>query len=193
MTDILGELKKNPKQTAILITLVSVIGLIAYINFVLLSQIRSVAAQITTAKKMRSELAAAEKDAAGVSLLEKEIFANKEKINKYEKMLPAEQEIPELLEELSGMAKAANVKIVAITPVTASKADTMQKDRVYQEIPILVSARSGYHELGRFLNSFENCDRFMKVVDMEIKANKSALTRHDVELLITTYVLLKEK
>ncbi len=192
MSDIWNDLKKNPKQTAILITLLSVIALIIYINFALLPQIRNAIGQTAKAKKMRSEIVSAEKDIKGIGFLKNEIISNKDKINKYEKMLPAEQEIPKLLEELSDMAKAANVKIVAITPAT-NKPAAAGKGSVYQEIPILISARSGYHELGHFLYNLENCDRFIKIVDIEIRGNKASPNRHDVELLITTYVLLTEK
>ena len=88
------------------------------------------------------------------------------------------------------MAKSANTKIVGIMPVTG-KEEKAEKNQIYKEIPILISAKSGYHELGRFLNSLENSDRFMKVGDMHIRANPATPKKHDVELLVLTYILLK--
>ena len=106
-------------------------------------------------------------------------------------MLPAEQEIPKLLEDLSDMAKRANVKILGITPM-ASKQEA-QPAEIYQEIPILINAKSGYHELGKFLSDLENAGRFMKVADIKIKENKVSPKKHDVELLVLTYKLLRNK
>ena len=39
----------------------------------------------------------------------------------------------------------------------------------------------------------EDADRFMKVADIDIKANKATPKKHDVELLVLTYVLAKAK
>ena len=90
------------------------------------------------------------------------------------------------------MAKRSDVKILGITPL-ASKQEAPASERAYQEIPILMNARSGYHELGKFLSDLENAGRFMKVVDIKIKENLSTPKKHDVELLILTYVLLESK
>ena len=112
-------------------------------------------------------------------------------MERYEKTLPAEQEIPSLLETLSRMAKSSNIKISALTPVSGSGKGG-ETTHTYREIPILISAKSGYHELGQFLSAMENSDRFMKVVDIDIRANNTTPRKHDVELLICTYILLNE-
>ena len=124
--------------------------------------------------------------------LKKQVAQYQDKIQRYEGMLPAEQEIPKLLEDLSQMAKESNVKIVGLTPLQ-SKQGSQGPDEIYQEIPIRISARSGYHELGKFLSNLENSDRFMKVADIKIKENKATPKKHDVELLVLTYVLLWNK
>src|SRR3989338_6461538 len=129
-----------------------------------------------------------------ISMIEKyksNIEAYKAKVERYEKTLPAEQEIPSLLETLSRMAKSSNIKISALTPVSGSGKGG-ETTHTYREIPILISAKSGYHELGQFLSAMENSDRFMKVVDIDIRANNTTPRKHDVELLICTYILLNE-
>jgi hypothetical protein len=54
----------------------------------------------------------------------------------------------------------------------------------------MISARAGYHELGKFMSTLENSGRFMKCADMRMKANTSNPKKHDVELLVLTYVCL---
>lgn len=126
-------------------------------------------------------------------LYEKTITSYGEKIDRYEKMLPAEKEIPALLEDLSAMARDSNIKILGITPVVAApeKNNRPRAAGIYQEIPILINAKSGYHELGDFINNLENARRFMKVIDIGIRANKGTPEKHDVELIVMTYILPK--
>ena len=75
----------------------------------------------------------------------------------------------------------------------SKKEEKKQALQVYQEIPILITAKSGYHELGQFLAKLENAERFMKVVGMTIKSNKATPKKHDAELLVLTYILTKGK
>lgn len=186
------DFQKNKKQTAILITLGAVFALIAYLNFLLIPQAASVVETFRTMSKLNSDVKGAVRNIAAIGALEKEIAVSDEKIERYVKMLPAEKEIPAFLENLAAMARDANVRIVAITPV-AGKETEGEKGRIYQEMPIQISAKSGYHELGHFLASLESSDRFIKVVDIDIRGNSSMPKRHDIDLLLTTYVLIKGK
>ena len=183
---------KNTKQVALIALLAGIGVLYLYVNFLLLPQIYSVATIYGKTAKLESDLKSAESDISGVDGLRKQAALYRGKIEEYGRMLPAEQEIPKLLEDLSDMAKKSNVKIVGITP-TQNKQEAQAPDAIYQAIPILISARSGYHELGKFLSDLENSDRFMKVADLKIKANNTAPKRHDIELLVLTYVLLGSK
>jgi Tfp pilus assembly protein PilO len=104
-------------------------------------------------------------------------------------MLPTEDRIPALLENLSEMAKNANMNIVSIMPI--GKGPTRPEAHACREIPIMITAKAGYHELGRFLSALEHSGRFMKVTDLQIKGNKAIPKKHDVELSVVTYVLLE--
>jgi len=186
------DFQKNKKQTAILITLGAVFALIAYLNFILIPQAVSVIGTFKNMSKLGIDLKSAARDITKIGGLEKEMTSYGEKMERYVKMLPAENEIPAFLENLSAMARDANVRIAAITPV-AGKEQEGEKGRIYQEMPIQISAKSGFHELGHFLASLESSDRFIKVVDIEIKGNTVTPKRHDIDLWLTTYVLVKGK
>lgn len=192
MAKFILDFQKNKKQTALLITLGAVLAFIAYLNFLLIPQAASVISTFKNMAKLNADVRGAVSDIASIGSLEKEISSYDEKIERYVNMLPAEKEIPALLENLAAMARDANVRIVAITPVTGKETDG-EKGRIYQEMPIQISAKSGYHELGRFLLSLESSDRFIKIVDMEVRGNSTTPKRHDIDLLLTTYVLLKGK
>lgn len=192
MPELQIDFSKSQKQIMMLIVVSSLIALIAYFNFLLKPQMRKVFSTVSMLNKSQNDLRSAQADIANIDKYKNDISMFEEKVDRYEKMLPAEQEIPSLLESLSTIAKNSNIKIVGITP-TALREGSGARDRVYQEIPILISAKSGYNELGRFLSSLENSDRFMKVADIEIRSNRVMPKKHDVELLVLTYVLPKNK
>lgn len=184
---------KNPKhQTIILAALIAILAVILYFTILLQSQVMRVVGVVIKNHKMKVELKSMESEIANIDRYKKEIDAYKDKVERYERMLPVEQEVPNLLENLSGMARGSGVKIVGITPVSTSEGK-MREGNIYQEIPVLISAKSGYHELGNFMDKLEDSDRFMKVADIAINANKGAPRKHDLEVLILTYVLLKGK
>lgn len=181
---------KNSRHLMLISVVLGLGILYLYINFLLLPQIRGVAKAYDKARKAGVDVRAAERDASKVEVLKKEVAQYKGKIESYESMLPAEQEIPKLLEDLSGMANNSGVKIIGITPLQ-SKREASSGQEIYQETPILINAKSGYHELGKFISRLESADRFMKVVDINISTSKASPKRHDVELLVLTYVLLR--
>jgi Tfp pilus assembly protein PilO len=188
------DLKDPRTQTLMLTVLVTLIAAALYLYFVFVPQVVRVFKLTASAGKMRSELKTARVVIKDFERLKSELKEQSLKVESYEKKLPAEQEIPALLENLSNMAKGSDIKIIGIVPaISYFKDDKPAKEsQIYREIPILITAKSGYHELGRFLNSLENADRFMKVVDMNISANKMSPNKHDVELMVCTYVLLTE-
>jgi type IV pilus assembly protein PilO len=183
---------KDPKtQTVILMVLLGALIAVLYISYVFLPQVTSDINIIGKTIGMRRDLKEARLLITEKGNLKKKAQEYNEKIERYEKKLPAQEEIPSLLEGLSKMARNANITIIGITPVTL-KGQKEKKGQVYQEIPILITAKSSYHELGHFLSNLENGDRFIKVVDIAIKANVAAPKKHDVELMVYTYVLPSE-
>lgn len=180
---------KDPKtQSRILIGLLGILLFVVYVYFIFIPQLTKDVVAVGKTITLRREMREAKYLIGQTDILRKKVGDYKDKIELYEQKLPAQQEIPSLLENLSKMARNANISIIGITPVVL-KMQKEQKSAVYKEIPILITAKSGYHELGRFLSNLENGDRFMKVVDISIKANSTTPKKHDVELMVYTYVL----
>ncbi len=184
------DFKKNAKQIMIFMALVAMLALVSYFNFILRPQVSWAVGAIRNMSKMAGDLKRSKDTIARIPKFKSDISAYKGQVDSYERMLPAEQEIPTFLENLSGMAKSSGVKIEGVAPVT-KKEEKAQTGQVYQEMPILITAKSGYHELGQFLCRLENAERFIKVVDITIRSNKLTPKRHDVELLVLTYILTK--
>lgn len=184
---------KDTKQMMAVAALIGFAALYLYVKFLLLPQIQGVVKHDEATKKISAQVKVTEREISEIEGLKKQVELYRGKIDSYERMLPAEQEIPKLLEDLSDMAKNANVKIVGITPLALAPRQEPRPDDIYQEIPILINARSGYHELGKFASDLENSDRFMKIVDLNIKENKATPKKHDVSLWVLTYKLTRNK
>ena len=189
---ILSDLKKSPKQMMIVVSVATVALVLAYGFFFLKPQITGIFAMMGRLVKVSADLRTAKSDISKIGSMKSDVDAYNKKVDQYEKTLPAEDGIPGLLESLSEMANKANVSIAGIVPLD-KKIDSKAEVRVYKEIPILITAKSGYHELGNFLSALEKSDRFMKVADIQIKADKASPKRHNIELMVVTYVLLGGK
>ncbi|PIU41574.1 MAG: hypothetical protein COS99_04485 [Candidatus Omnitrophica bacterium CG07_land_8_20_14_0_80_42_15] len=139
------------------------------------------------------------------------------KMRYYENMLSGEEQIPSLLEELSGMARESNVKIIGIKPTKLNTSkDTVKKEVVsriradaardankeapkvkkakasYHEIPISVEAKCGYHQLGVFISKLENANRLLVVNDIEIKTDPMTPREHNVSLIVSAFLMTEE-
>lgn len=191
LNKIFSDIAKNQKQMTMIIAGVVLLALFLYITFVFSPQIVKIFSISGKLTKATTDLKNAQSDVAKIDSMKAAIEAYKTKVGKYEKTLPTEEGIPGLLESLSEMAKSSNMSIAGIVPVASR--DIKSQSRVYKEIPITINAKSGYHELGRFMSNLENSDRFIKISDMQIKFNRPTPKKHDVELLVVTYVLLEGK
>ena len=189
ITSLLARLKSNPKQMVIAVFAALIIVLLVYFNFLLNPQIVYLFSSRSKLSQLNADLKSARNDIAKIGDMRKQVEMYNKKIGQYEKTLPTKEGIPSLLENLSEMAKSANMRIVGIVPVDHN--EPAASGRAYKEMPIKIIAKAGYHELGRFLSSLENSDRFMKVIDMLVRADKASPKKHDVELMLVTYVLLE--
>jgi len=109
-------------------------------------------------------------------------------LESYSKGLPGQKEIPEFLEELSSVAKVSGVKILSITPSELKEAKSVEAREYYGEMPVFITAESGYHQLGFFINNIESGERFILVEDLNIQHNAESPRKHDVMLTLKTYV-----
>lgn len=182
------DLKDKKTQVAVLIGLLSILAAVIYVSFVLVPQVERVFEAVGQASKLSSDLRDARSDVANIPKFKSDMASYEEKVERYEKMLPAEQEIPAFLESLSGMARSSGIKIGGIMPVI-TKEDKAKRASVYKEQTILINAKSGFHELGKFLSSMENADRFIKVSDLSIKSSAQSPKKQDVEIMVLTYTL----
>lgn len=112
------------------------------------------------------------------------------------KLLPAEEELPQVIELLSDLAGRSQVKIQTIfpqrapeppvqTPVPAEQAKAMPE--VSKEVLIQVDAVAGFHQLGAFLSLVETGDKPMQVSSLQVVADPREPRRLQVKLVFQAY------
>ena len=190
--NLLKELKKDQKKMVIIAALVTITALFAYFRLLFVPQVSGLFNTVAKVNKLKTELKNAEADIAKMGAMRIAIASYDEKIGRYGDLLPTETGIPTLLGSLSEMARSSGMKIVSIVPVE-DKGNKTQQGQAYQTIPIMMNTRAGYHELGKFFSTLEDSERFIKIADIRIKSTAASPKKHDVELLVLTYILLEGK
>ena len=123
--------------------------------------------------------------------IKKEISELDEKGLLYANKLPKEEEFPLVLENLSDMAKTTGVKITKIMPYKdyLPVSDSGSISAVYKQREISITAQCGYHQLGEFIAELEGAERFMETSDIRINSNAANPKRHNIELVVKTFIL----
>jgi type IV pilus assembly protein PilO len=112
----------------------------------------------------------------------------------YSEQLPVAKDIPKLLEGLSSMAKSSKVKILSITPSELrADAKVAGSEKYYKEMPIRITAKSGYHQLGHFISNLERGKRLIIINDLGIKNDSKTPRMHSVRIVLNAYVSVEEK
>ncbi|MGD2279419.1 MAG: type 4a pilus biogenesis protein PilO [Candidatus Omnitrophota bacterium] len=118
----------------------------------------------------------------------------REEYAEYSKKLPMEKEIPEFLEGISSIAKKSRVRIVSITPSELRSVESGGKViPYYKEMPILITAKSGYHQLGKFISDLEGGGRFMTISNLRIQYDTNFPRMHNERIKLLTYVSVEDK
>jgi Tfp pilus assembly protein PilO len=114
--------------------------------------------------------------------------------------LPSEEELPVVIEFLSGLASQTQVKIQTIFPqrpldpmagLGGGDAKTPAELMVYKEIPIQIDAQANFHQLGTFLALVEASDKPMQVSTLRISGNPKEPRWHNVNLSILSYFAVR--
>lgn len=189
----LSELLKGKDKKEVIVALVFALGCLLYVFGALPPQFGMVSNMSGEIKKLKADLNEARADIGERPSYKIALEESRGKYRYYQALaLAHEQEIPALLEMLSGMARESGVKIAGIKPLRGRESFVEVAGSIYKEIPVQIIAKSGYHELGEFLERMEKAKKFVNIKDIRIESNASSIKKHDVELLISAYLVAGE-
>jgi len=141
--------------------------------------------KITEKQSFVSKAGSIEKQREKIENAKIRIDELKNDISFYEKKLPTEKDIPDLLQYLSTVAKESDVKLLEIE----KKQEIRQEEMLYVTVPFKLILKGGYHNIGSFVSKLENADRFMKIQELEVKEDKKNSFEHRGEMVVYTYIL----
>jgi len=128
-----------------------------------------------------------------IAQYQKELTQLKTKLDYINKKIKPKEELPALLEMISLIASKNNVKIEQVMPqTTAQKAVLDNSDGKYFAVPIVIEARSGYHDFGRFLNQLEQEGVFTDLSDFTFASEAMDANRHLIKMTMKTILLDKK-
>ncbi|MFH1380649.1 MAG: type 4a pilus biogenesis protein PilO [Candidatus Omnitrophota bacterium] len=186
------ELDDAKRKILILYGLIFLVVLALYIFVFLIPSFSKIFIIIPKARMLAENINSVTVDLKYKEALKSKAMNLDEKMSTYATKLSREKELPKLLESLSKIAKSSRVKILSITPLSAARLNKIfpeETKAVYSEIPIAISAISGYHDLGIFINKLENDERYMEVSDIKIKSSRTNPKRHDIQFVVYAYTV----
>ncbi len=163
-----------------------------YFIFLIIPQFITVAKVSRQGGDLRANIETVENRSRRIDDMRKRLESLKEELGKHSKHLPAEKAMPKLLEGFASIAKQSNVRILSITPSRLRTAEGSEELRqYYYEMPVKITAKSGYHQLGRFISSLEKGKRIIVIDDLQIWYDKNTPRMHNVIVMVKTYVSKK--
>jgi type IV pilus assembly protein PilO len=138
-------------------------------------------------------LKTARRDIASLEQFRKRLDTLQEKIALAGERIAREEEMPVVLENISQTAKQSNLKITQLKPSREEeKVVAITPTGVIYELPVMVEARCGYHQLGNFINQLENGKTLVSVSGLQILPSLGDSTHHNVKLVLSTYILKRK-
>lgn len=176
-------MNKEEKQKLLLGFLLGCILLAFYYYLLIQPKLSRLGELMPKVKERREELAAIKEDVEHRDRLDRQIRQLDERVKEYQKVFPPETDLSQLLEYLSGQARASNVSLVGVEP----KKGEAVSGGVFREVLLTVQARGGYHSLGLFLNRLETGERMMAVDHFELSTDPQNPMEHPMKLDLKTY------
>ena len=111
----------------------------------------------------------AQEDIGKLGFYQTEVKRLESQLAQTSKTIKSKEEVSIILEQISRMANRNNIRIDQIMPSMEEQKVLLEDNkRTYYALPILVQAKSGYHDFGRFLNQMERNDLFLYVASFSI-------------------------
>lgn len=179
--------EKNPYYL-----LIGVLFLILIVDYLVIMQfqLRTLGSLNPKIKTLSEELSGTKNNIQRLSQYEDEIKKLNRQLGRFIRRVKGKEEIPQALENISVIANKNGVKIEQIMPDTSTNEPVLQNSEgQYFIIPVIIEAKAGYHNFGRFLNQMEEEGVFLNVADFTLAANLKEGRLHTIKLTVDTIVL----
>jgi len=101
-------------------------------------------------------------------------------------MVIGQHDLPKLLESISKFADIASVRILRIQPESTGRPGGQEQEKFAHQ-RISITARAGYHQLGRFVGLLESAPVFVDFKNLEIKGDQAEPGRQHLTILLEVF------
>jgi len=151
---------KREKILIILITIV--VPLFLYYKFYYLPSKAKINHIKEDIKKLELEIAKLESFVKREKIIESEVEKRKKFLDEIKSILPTEKEIPQLLKNVSELAKKHKLEILRFTPRQEERKD------YYNIIPFDMELKGYFYDIIKFLNEVESLPRLVTLNNIEV-------------------------
>lgn len=153
----------STRREKILIILVTiVVPLFLYYKFYYLPSKAKINHIKEDIKKLELEIAKLESFVKREKIIESEVEKRKKFLDEIKSILPTEREIPQLLKNVSELAKKHNLEILRFTPRQEERKD------YYNIIPFDMELKGYFYDIIKFLNEVESLPRLVTLNNIEV-------------------------
>jgi Tfp pilus assembly protein PilO len=186
--DQLAALKDNPKFVIVMVIMIFILD----IGLILRGQLVSLGGMFKEAKKVKANILDAHTDAKFFMTYKTNVADLNKQLDTYNKMVILNEDLPGALESITKFADMSGVKIFNIKPVTGASVQEIPATKgavvsfVRQKVSI--SAKGGYHQLGRFMALLEDAPVFFDIKSLEIQTDQQEYTKHLVTIVLEVVI-----
>lgn len=186
------ELLNDEQNRMYVIGALTLIAAILYSGFIIIPKVGELSKTASVSGDLTEKINVVEAKAKRIDDISAKLDGLKKEDSHYAKGLPAEKEIPGLLESLSVMAKRSGIDIQSLTPYDVLPIDGKNPQDVhYREMPLLLDAKGGFHQIGEFISNLQDANRYITVVDLRIQYDQKNPKKHNVRMMMKTYIAVE--
>jgi Tfp pilus assembly protein PilO len=152
--------------------------------FVVMAEQKRVETRRQELDAVNQELASALKIQKNITSLRDEKVLMAQLFDDFQKRLPEEREIPNLLQRFEKMGGEIGLRLEMVPMET-------KIDRRIETIPFKVKAKGKFHDVVAFINLLESDERYLKVSDIDIGEEKESVS--EAVFVLSTFRFLPEK
>lgn len=176
------------QQKQILFGILGLIGFFAWLQLFLFPQRAALAQARAQIQELRGQVEQVRAGLAQQPAMEEETRRLQAEYKLPEVTKPPEQQLPELLELISQVARQAGVRVVAAKP-KGDVSKLLPGASGYLELPVLVLVSGGYHQIGQFLDALEQSETLLRVRELSVMDDEEKLYEHTGAVLFQAYLV----
>jgi Tfp pilus assembly protein PilO len=188
---LLGKLKAMPVQQLFISLGAAVVLLLALdVMLVLRPQVGGIVAIDRKTAQIKTDIDTLVSNKQRMAQFREGLDSARKTMKNFKAMVRKEDEVPVVLKILSTLANEYGVKIDQLIPQKSDGTVIVKnEDGQYRSLSILVRAKAGYHQLGRFLSRLEQERVFWYLESVDIIADAADPARHVVKMQVKILIL----